>query len=327
MALSNRKSSKKQTHSDGFLQQYGLNSSWTVSIVIHLLVALVFFLITDSNKHVAMGQKQAPTASIDEPIESLEIEPIINDLQIETPTLEQQAMPDLPDLQAPSLDAISMPTPTQSDPMIASSQGSLNFSVPVNTTYKSFSSQFANTNTNAKRICYVVDYSGSMVIAFEYVRKELQKTIQQLSPAHYFQMIFYTGGTPKTLPHDQMIRATQQNRVNTLNFLKTIQLASAGNQADAAQSVVAALKKAFNFKSPENQPPDLIYLITDGEFDHKIVQQATRQLQQTSTRKIPINVIACGNKDNQSNLKRFALQNKGICRFVTTMELDAAIAQ
>ena len=48
-----------------------------------------------------------------------------------------------------------------------------------------------SSNTQARKVCYVVDCSGSMQGVFERVREELRDSISSLEPDQYFYVIFF----------------------------------------------------------------------------------------------------------------------------------------
>jgi len=184
-----------------------------------------------------------------------------------------------------------------------------------------YTTSFFGSVGSAKRICYVVDCSGSMILAFDYVRSELKRTIGRLSPGQYFHVIFYAGGEPLELPGKKLLRAHSRNRQDALLFIDRVSLASVPTATAAWQGVVNALRSAFAARTPAGRSAELIYLFTDGQFDHKHVERAVRTLQQRRKAPAVISVVACGNRDNERFLSRLARTNGGQYRFVTDEQL------
>lgn len=295
---------------------------WAVSIGIHILLALAFILFSGSQPPSA-DTHRVPTSRIFEPPEPLQHEPIVEDLQIEfqtTEPLSQELEPlPMPDLQPMITEQHGVPL------AVAGGDGSGEFVVPQAARANTLSHSFCDLASDARRICYVVDCSGSMVVAFEYVRQELQAALRQLSPAHYFQIILYAGAQPSSLEQGRLLRATRQNIGRALDFTKTIELRNVDTADAAAQSVLAALEMAFAIQTNEGSRPDLVYLLTDGEFDHNVVTAAAHALQKRFDPAPRVHVIGCGNAENKSALQNLARLHHGRFKFVTTEQLDAAI--
>ena len=130
----------------------------------------------------------------------------------------------------------------------------------------------------AMRIAYVVDRSGSMMGNFDYVRQELKRSISELSPKQQFHVIFFAAGPPEENPPRKLVYATPRNKKQAFKFIDSI---VEEGQTDPTE----ALKRAFELRPK----PQLIYLLTDGEFDDDIIPKLRKW---NADKKTVINCIA-----------------------------------
>ena len=156
-----------------------------------------------------------------------------------------------------------------------------------------------------------------MFIASQYVRDQLRLSVEGLSPAQSFQIIFNVDGKSKPMPPGGLLRATGQNRKEAIRFIQSV-------EPSGISDLSAALTTAFKTTSENALPCDLIYLLTDGQFDSKLLTQTAQKLQNDKKRKIPIAIIVCGAAD-KAPLRQFAIQNKGQFRHISNEKLDQAI--
>jgi hypothetical protein len=161
---------------------------------------------------------------------------------------------------------------------------------------------------NAYRICYVIDRSGSMLESFEYVRQELKNSIRQLVPQQRFHVIFFSAGEPVENPPGRLVRATTEAKARVFKFLDLIVPAG---RTDPTR----ALEKAFTlFPRPE-----LIYLMTDGEFDRDVLEK----LRVWNPRgEVRINTIAFLYEVGAPLLKQIAREHGGKYKFVSVDDME-----
>jgi len=74
-----------------------------------------------------------------------------------------------------------------------------------------------------------------------------------------------------------------------------------------------AIKRALDLN------PDLIYLLTDGVFDRRLVDQI---IEWSKARKIKLNTIAYVNEQGASALRQIAEETGGVYRFVSEGHLQ-----
>jgi hypothetical protein len=302
-------------------------TGWAVSVLIHLLIAGGFLAVSVSGIQTAISERTTPVSQIEEKAVPLERVSPVPDLQMELTDLTPSTSEFLPGETAPlmvSSEEAAIPSLSQDAiSVLSGSPGSSELIIPMvgKASQDAYQSSFCGAEGIAGCVCFVVDYSGSMVIAFDYVRAELKRSIEKLSPGHYFHIIFFAGGEPVELLSGQMVRATRENRRQALRFVEEMKLEKVASSVEAWQAVAGAMEKALNTKTSNGYESQLIYILTDGEFDHDQVDRAISELQKQRTKPAVINVLACGNPDNEGFLSKLAKNNQGQYRFITDEEM------
>jgi len=161
------------------------------------------------------------------------------------------------------------------------------------------------------RIVYVVDRSGSMTDSIDFVKLEMKRSIATLPDEAEFHVIFYSSGPPVEMPTRRLVNATERNRELAFAFIDEI---VASSETDPSK----ALERAFACK------PDLIYLLTDGEFDRQIIDLVKRL---NVGGKVKVNTIGflytMPGTPSEEILKMIASQNGGDYKFVSHEDLSA----
>ncbi|MBN1846599.1 MAG: VWA domain-containing protein [Sedimentisphaerales bacterium] len=295
---------------------------WSVSILLHgiLLLACIGFSLGRTNP--VKPARRTPQAQVLTSMPERPLEPLINNLQVETLPTEPLSPDRLPPAQMPDALPDAAGLPSAAGEIVFEDAGSrLTWNDPAGRPGGGlFGTQFCGTPGEARAVCFVVDCSGSMVIAFDYVRAELGRTVGRLTPAQYFHIIFYAGGEPLEMPPGRLIRASGPNRRQGLAFIDKVQLAGVARAESAAQAVAAALERALTV-SAGGLSVDLIYLLTDGQYDQAYVEQSLRTMQSRRDRPARIHVIACGAQQNEPFLRRLAETYQGTYHFVSDEEL------
>jgi len=158
----------------------------------------------------------------------------------------------------------------------------------------------------ARRIVYVCDASGSMLEKFDTLKRELSKAVRRLDPVQSFDVIFFQEQNCRRVS-EELIMATPDNKARADRFLETI-------VPRAETNPIPALELAFR------QKPDLIYLLTDGDFpDNQAVLDCIVRYNQG--KRIRINTIAfVGDRDKDTAftelLKQIAKESSGTYRFL-----------
>jgi len=157
-----------------------------------------------------------------------------------------------------------------------------------------------------RKIVYIVDRSGSMSDSLDFVKFELKRSLDSLDEGTEFHVIFYSTGAPVEMPSRRLVPATDFNRNMAKEFIDPV-IAEGGTDPSKA------IERAFAVGA------DLIYLLTDGEFDRGIVDLVKRH---NPTNRTTVHTIGFLYADTSGILKTIAAQNGGKYKFVS--EMDAA---
>ena len=161
-----------------------------------------------------------------------------------------------------------------------------------------------------RSVVYVIDRSGSMTDSINYVKKELKLSISQLDEDSQFHVIFYSSGPPVEMPTRRLVNATERNKQLAFEFVNGV---IAQGETDPSK----ALERAYSSK------PEVIYLLTDGEFDRQIIDLVKRL---NTGKKVVVHTIGFLYKTGEEILKKIASDNGGTYKFVSEADL-AALSQ
>jgi hypothetical protein len=119
---------------------------------------------------------------------------------------------------------------------------------------------FFGRATTVRKICYVVDATGSMHGRFGLVKQQLTESIRRLEPDQYFYIIFFLDGDRLLeTGGGRLVRATPTAKAQAEAFVDAVRPSGATN-------AVAALRRGMEIRDALGQAPQLIYFLTDG-FD------------------------------------------------------------
>ena len=166
----------------------------------------------------------------------------------------------------------------------------------------------------AGKIVYVVDRSGSMTDSIDFVKAELTRSVAELGEDVEFHVIFYSSGPPVEMPTRRLVHATQRNKGLAYEFIDRI---VPEGETDPSK----ALQRAFAVQ------PELIYLLTDGEFDRGIIDLVKRLNAGGRTRVFTIGFLYTRpGTPAEGVLKQIAGQNGGEYKFVSEQDLASILA-
>jgi len=120
---------------------------------------------------------------------------------------------------------------------------------------------FFGSFTDLRKICYVVDCSGSMQGLFGRVRSQLKSSISTLEPDQYFNIIFFSDGRLVELSKGSLVRATEKAKLSAYDLVYRVRPSGQTNALEA-------LVRAMSIRDNTGNSPQLIYFLTDG-FDLK----------------------------------------------------------
>ncbi len=155
---------------------------------------------------------------------------------------------------------------------------------------------FGQRAQGARRVVYVVDKSGSMIETFQYVRDELIRSVGALRRSQKFHVIFFSDGPPLENKPRRLVSAIENQKQQLYDFLNND--VTIGGRTEPGSAMV----RAFDVE------PDLIYLLTDGEFDRGLLKTLDRLNQD---RRVRIFTIAYFNRDGAKLLEEIAREHRG----------------
>jgi hypothetical protein len=163
---------------------------------------------------------------------------------------------------------------------------------------------FGLSMADAQRVVYVVDHSGSMADTIQFVKAELMRSINSLAVNQPFAVYFYSSG-PALFMKDALVEATPAGKKAAADFIKAVAPIGQTDPSDA-------LRRAFALK------PDVIFLLTDGEFEPKISGLID---QLNAGHKTKVNTFCFIYTSGEALLKQIASRNGGAYKFVDESDL------
>jgi hypothetical protein len=174
--------------------------------------------------------------------------------------------------------------------------------------------EFFDSPAQGRRICYVVDCSGSMQGLWEPVKKELYESIGQLQPDQYFCVIVFGAGNILESGAGLLVRATEKAQKEAYDFIGAVQPRGATNAA-------AALEQAIKIHDQSGEGPSVIYFLTDGfelsEKDNFRFAHQVATMLKSFAPKTQVNTIGFWTDDRDRKLlEMIARQSGGQFTFV-----------
>lgn len=173
-------------------------------------------------------------------------------------------------------------------------------------------SNFYGNGGNATRIVYIIDHSGSLLDNFDFLREEVKKSVGNLVPLQFFNVVMVSEEAHTVLPAGQLVRANVESK-KEFNA-KVAEYRAQGSNDDLLLPFQQAFEEAFKAK------PQLIYFLTDGHFDPKLMEVVDKL---NKDRKVHINTLAFVNKEPsyEEQLQIMAKKNGGSYKFVSERDL------
>jgi hypothetical protein len=257
--------------------------AWVLSVVFHAILLALFAFLRFSGTHVASSPSVVPKVSVSH-IKKLtdrtfvSTKPKFKDKSSSFNSHFKRVEPVLFDNTSPDLSQAAEKAPLELSNLAST------FSHARNTRY-STDMLFGHT-VNQRKICFVVDCSGSMHGMLKLLQEKLKTSINSLQPDQFFYVIFFLEGDKVLESGDgRLVRATQNAKKNACVFIDTARLGGATNAKNA-------LKRAMSLKDPAGNPVEAIFFLTDGfELQNKSVANFPAQLQKLRARLAPDTVI------------------------------------
>jgi len=160
--------------------------------------------------------------------------------------------------------------------------------------------------SNARRIVYVVDASGSLIGSFPQVVEELRRSLMKLDPRQQFGVIFFQRGEAVTVPPGGALQpATPERLAEAVQWIDTKMIPTGRSNPIAALTAAMVLK------------PEIIFLLSaditgagDFEISEKTLMEALDHLNPcdaaTGNRPVRIQCVQFLDPDPTGTLERLA---------------------
>lgn len=244
--------------------------AWMASIVVHLIVLTVFGIVKFSPSKVQDRQQPIPTAKVSQIKKFMQTAPVVPKPKIKKPARDQLAKGTRGLSPASRILGDAKPCSQNLGDLAKASVSQL---VPLSSIANlSPKIEFFGSWTEERKICYLVDCSGSMQGTFGQVQRRLAESVKSLQPDQYFYIIFFGGDKLFELGKGKLLRATEETKSAAYNFIESIQPAGRTN-------ALAALERAVRIHDGRGASPSVIYFLTDGfELTVDDVQELPRKI-------------------------------------------------
>jgi hypothetical protein len=288
--------------------------AWVTSITVHLMVLTCFGFVGFSPCELQKFRSPAPTAKISRVKKLAQSIPLIPKPKMKTPAKalsvkdEDRLLPVnvvFGGAELPSRDLANLTKPSVSARGL-SLAGAPDFEPTI---------EFFGSSTYERKVCYLVDCSGSMRGVFGQVRAKLTESIAQMQPDQFFCIIFFGGGRLIEFGNGCLVRATEQAKSAAFELIDSVEPAG---QTD----VLAALERAVQARDRGGAAPALIYFLTDGfelttESRQRFLQTAANLLARFAPG-TSINTIGyCSLREDRKILSVIAEQTGGEFVFIS----------
>ena len=230
--------------------------AWIISVTIHLTVLFVLAIFQFSSSKAEKKQNSIPMAKIQQVKKFLQTIP-----KGPKPKIKRAAYEGTERENKQPLSSGKIFTPVKNDAInfdeFPKPLSSANSFIPGSGFSFSRETSFFGSLTNRRKICYLVDCSGSMSGMFSWVQQQLKQSIQNLEQDQYFRIIFFGNDKIFEFGNGQLVRASNKNKSAALKFIDSIR---PWGKSDA----FSALRKAVQTPSDTGSAATLIYFLTDG---------------------------------------------------------------
>jgi len=230
--------------------------AWTASIVVHLTVLTAFGVATFSRSETQDKCRSVPTAKLRSIEKLMRPSPRIPKPKIKKPAKNLVTAGAKTALSASRIFTGAGPDSLERQVPAKPSTSSA-FSALEGDAISSQRIEFFGSSTDERKLCYLVDCSGSMRGIFSRVRKELKESVKSLQPDQYFCIVFFGGDRLYEFGKGRLLRATPRAKSAAYAFADSVRPAGSTN-------ALAALEKAVQIHDSRGVGPSVVYFLTDG---------------------------------------------------------------
>ena len=286
--------------------------AWIASIAVHLVVLTAFGFVEFSQSETQGEQRPRPMAKVSRVEKLIRAAPIIPKPKIKKPT-ESRFANRTNRLSSTNQIFDVEKSGSQNWPIFTNPSASQDVSLLSSANLPKGIGLFGSF-TDQRKICYLVDCSGSMQGILGRVRKKLKDSIESLQPDQYFYIIFFGGDRLFEFGDGKLLRATEQTKSAAYNFIESVRPAGQTNE-------LAALERAMQIRDASGFSPSIVYFLTDGfELTTEDVQKFSQRIANLLERFAPttkINTIGFWpQSEDRKMLETIARQSGGEVVFI-----------
>lgn len=279
--------------------------AWTASIVVHIIILAIFVTLRLPHPPGQLKTPIIPVARISRVKQLIHASPVISKPKIKRIARNRFAKRPNKKLAVNRIFDSTKPSAKDFEPF-APKQNS-----PAGRTISPKGTEFFGSWTDERKICYLVDCSGSMQGLFSRVRKQLTESISSLQPDRYFSIIFFGRGQLIEFENGQLIRATAKSKLAAFEFINSIRPAGRTNALEA-------MKRSLQIRDSNSGRASIIYFLTDGfELTEVGTKKTSQKIADLLNRFAPgtkINTIGFWPETNdRKTLEIIARQSGGEC--------------
>ncbi len=259
--------------------------AWAVSIIFHALLLAGLTLVKFTPEKLRPAITQTPAARITRIREIVHSSFVMPKPKVKSPLAQtSQPVSDRLPLQV----AAAPPEKNAFDlGRLAAKPGSALSKLPHNK-ISSAESEFFGSPLGARKICFLVDCSGSMHGMFQQVAERLTSSVMSLQPDQYFYIILFGRDRLIENGNGQLIRATGRAKSEACDFIGRVR---PGGRTNA----LAALKRAMEITDSRGRKPAVIFFLTDGfellPDDNRLLPQKIAAMRKHLSPETKINTI------------------------------------
>ena len=166
---------------------------------------------------------------------------------------------------------------------------------------------FFGISSKGTRFAYIVDISGSMGQnrKMETAMQELRRSIESLPDYSYFYILLFSSEIKQPPMQKGWMRARKPVVRQFTNWLTSV---DPGGGTEPKSSFQAVFSLAVR--------PDVIYFLTDGQFEDIAPDEIAEM--NSHGKKVVINTIQFGDPYGQDVLKQIAAKSGGAYRFIAS---------
>ncbi len=173
---------------------------------------------------------------------------------------------------------------------------------------------FFGVTSRANKVVFIIDHSGSMIGRLHLVRAEVRRAINHLMPFQKFAIVVFAAN-PHILGNQTGLVGASRPVVRQMDYLlKGHHILAEGRNDGMVQPFARAFRVAYAMK------PDVIYFLTDGHFNPRLVNYISMK---NLEHPVPVDTFSLlsRNPEFENEMRRIAVLTHGIFHLISRRQL------